>query len=107
MDIKSRKIVLYCYSFWAYIFSKYLKKKNIKPKVLLDSNKLLNNRYDQSLSLKVLIPNNFIKKNQHIKLYSFFVLNKSINTFYIIKKKLIKLQVNKKDIYYLNFGSYV
>ena len=82
-------------------------KKNIKPKVLLDSNKLLNNRYDQSLSLRVLIPNNFIKKNQHIKLYSFFVLNKSITTFYTIKKKLIKLKVNKKDIYYLNFGSYV
>ena len=107
MDIRSKKIVLYCYSFWAYIFSKYLMKKNIKPKVLLDSNKLLNNRYDQSLSLRVLIPNNFIKKNQHIKLYSFFVLNKSITTFYTIKKKLIKLQVNKKDIYYLNFGSYV
>ena len=30
-----------------------------------------------------------------------------VYTFYTIKKKLIKLQVNKKDIYYLNFGSYV
>lgn len=101
---KKNNLIIYCYSFWSTVLCKYLLRKKIKIKNILDSNKLFNNSFQEDLNLNIFSPSVFFKKNKNIKELNFYIIHRSKYIYYEIKDNLVKFGVNKKKIIYINFN---